>query len=124
MFSFFGKDCDNAMKWEDKTDTFTEGNTYLEICQVYDNAIEVSLFSAVDQPYEIYVSYGSMYGCVYADKQDVSQIREKIKHDLEKEYQMNKEPTEEFMNTFVEKYKLCMPMDVFVDTSGLFDMFE
>lgn len=117
------------MKWEDKTETFTEEqrhyrNTYLEICEVYDNAIEVSLFSAVDQPYEIYVSYGSMYGCVYADKQAVSQLREEIKCELEKEYQMNKEPKEEFMNTFVEKYKLCMPMDVFVDTSGLFDMFE
>lgn len=73
------------MKWENKTETFTEEqrhyrNTYLEICEVYDNTVEVNLFSAVDQLYEIYVSYGRMYGIVYAEKEEAYLLRERIKH--------------------------------------------
>ena len=117
------------MKWEDKTESFTEEqrhyrSTYLEICEVYDNAVEVSLFSVVDKPYEIYVSYGSMYGIVYADKQESGQIHEQIKEELEKEYQTHEEPTDEFINAFAEKYNLCMPMDMFFDASALFGIFE
>ena len=44
--------------WRNVTDTFSEerryySNTYLEICEVCDEAVEVSVFSAVDNPYEI-----------------------------------------------------------------------
>ena len=49
--------------WRNMTDTFSEerrhySNTYLEICEVYDEAVEVSIFSADNNQYEIYVSYG------------------------------------------------------------------
>ena len=48
--------------WKNVTNTFSEKrrhyrNTYLEICEVYDEAVEVSVFSSESQPYEIYVSY-------------------------------------------------------------------
>lgn len=41
------------LKWENKTDTFAEEqryykNTYLEICEVYDEFLEASIFSAMD----------------------------------------------------------------------------
>ena len=50
------------MKWKNVTDTFSEKQRYykekyLEIDEVYDDALEVSVFSAVDGPYEIYFSY-------------------------------------------------------------------
>lgn len=40
---------------------------------------------------------------------------DKIKNELETEYQKNKEPTDEFIDTFAEKYNLCLPNDIFCD---------
>ena len=62
-------------RWENVTNTFSEErrhylNTYLEKCEVYDGTVEVSIFSSESQPYEIYVSYGRMYGIIYSNAED------------------------------------------------------
>ncbi len=114
--------------WKNVTNTFSEKrrhymNTYLEICEVYDEAVEVSVFSSESQPYEIYVSYGRMYGIIYCNAEDAYTKLEEIKKVLEKEYKENKEPTDEFVETFAEKYQLELPQDIIFDTSALFDLF-
>ena len=43
--------------------------------------------------------------------------------DTYKEYKENKEPTAEFIETFVEKYQLELPQDIFFDASAIFDLF-
>lgn len=116
------------MMWKNVTDTFSEEsryykNTYMEICEVYDQTVEVSVFSSEEKPYEIYVSYGRMYGIVYSDKESAYEKFEQIKGDLEKECDKHKEPTGEFINIFAEKYDLCLPDDVLVDVSSLWDLF-
>lgn len=62
-------------QWVNVTHTFSESqrhykNTYLEICEVLDEIVEVSLFSSIDNLYEIYFSFGIMYGIVYAKKEE------------------------------------------------------
>lgn len=91
--------------------------------QDMNRAVEVSLFSAVGAPYELYLSYGRMYGIVYVEKENADIKREEIKKELEQEYQRCKEPTGEFINDFAEKYKLCLPNDASFDADDLFDMF-
>ena len=115
-------------QWVNVTDTFSESqrhykNTYLEICEVLDEIVEVSLFSSVDDPYEIYLSFGIMYGIVYADKENAYEKREQIKADLEKEYSKNKEPSSEFINSFVKKHDVCLPSDVFFDEDAWMEAF-
>ena len=49
-------------EWKNVTDTFSEeerhyNGKYLEIDEVYDDVVEVSVFSALDEPYEIYFTY-------------------------------------------------------------------
>lgn len=115
-------------KWRDVTNTFSEesryySNTYLEVCEVYDEAVEVSVFSAVDNPYEIYVSYGIMYGIIYCDKEEAYEKFEEIKHVLEEAYKKSKEPSNEFIEVFVETYNLCLPNDVLFNMPSLFEMF-
>lgn len=112
--------------WKNVTEFFSESqryykDCYLEIDEVYDECVEVSLFSSQRGLYEIYVSYGRMYGIIYAEAEDAEAKREEVKAVLEKEYQKHKEPTVEFINEFAEKYKLCMSSDLFFDESGLFD---
>lgn len=114
--------------WKNVTNTFSEKrrhyrNTYLEICEVYDEAVEVSVFSSESPPYEIYVSYGRMYGVIYSNAEDAYAKLEEIKKVLEKEYKENKEPTDEFIEAFAEKYQLELPQDIIFDTSALFDLF-
>ena len=51
------------MEWKNVTKHFTEeerqyNGKYLEIDEVYDDVVEVSLFSAKDDIYEIYISFG------------------------------------------------------------------
>lgn len=115
-------------KWENVTDTFSEekrhySNTYLEICEVYDEAVEISVFSAVNNPYKIYVSYGAMYGIIYCSREEAYKKFEEIKEVLEKDYEENKEPSNEFINTFAKTYGLCLPNDIFFDMSPLFELF-
>ena len=115
-------------QWVNVTNTFSESqrhykNTYLEICEVLDEVLEVSLFSAVDNPYEIYFSFGIMYGIVYSEKENAYEKREQMKLDLEEEYRKNKEPSSEFINSFVQKYDVCLPSDVLFDEDSLMDAF-
>ncbi len=114
--------------WKNVTDTFSEerrhySNTYLEICEVYDEAVEVSVFSAVNNPYEIYVSYGIMYGIIYCSQEEAYEKFEEIKSVLENDYEENKEPSNEFINAFIETYGGCLPNDVLFDVSSLFELF-
>lgn len=111
--------------WRNVTELFSESqrhykDCYLEIDEVYDECVEVSLFSSQKGLYEIYVSYGCMYGIIYAEAEEAEAKREEVKIVIEKEYQKHKEPTDKFINEFAEKYKLCMPSDILFDDSGLF----
>ena len=113
--------------WENVTNFFSEderhyNNTYMEINEVYDGLIEVSLFSSKEGPYEIYFSYGIFYGIIYVDGKKAVSKREDVKNELAQEYQNHKEPTSEFINSFCEKHKVCMPNDIFFDASDLFDL--
>lgn len=112
-------------KWEDVTKTFSEEkrhykDTYMEICEVYDGIVEVSLFSSENEPYEIYFSYGKFYGIIYAEAEEADAKREEVKTELAQEYQKRKEPTGKFINEFAEKHEVCLPNDIFFDTSELF----
>ncbi len=113
--------------WKDVTESFSEDqryykDTYLEICEVFDETIEVSLFSRDSGLYEIYVSYGDMIGIVYEKANKAYQKREEIKSLIENEYKVNKEPTDEFIQKFEDKYKIALPNDLFFDATNLFDL--
>lgn len=113
--------------WENVTDSFSEKDrhykdTYMEINEVYDEIVEVSLFSSDDGLYEIYFSYDKFYGIIYADAENAYSKREDVKNELAQEYQKHKEPTGEFINSFCEKHKVCMPSDILFDTSVLFGL--
>ena len=93
-------------QWVNVTDTFSESqrhykNTYLEI----------------------YFSFGIMYGIVYAEKENAYERREQMKADLEKEYCKNKEPSNEFIDSFAKKFDVCLPGDVLFDEDALMDAF-
>ena len=77
-------------KWEDVTEILSEDerhykHTYLEINEVYDGIVEVSLFSSEEGPYEIYFSYGIMYGIIYVDAGKPYSKSEEVKHVLARE---------------------------------------
>ncbi len=108
------------MKWKNVTDGFSESqrhykNTYLEVCYVFDEVLEVSLFSSEQDLYEIYVSYGIMVGIIYVEQNKALSLFEEVKEVLEKEYRINKKPTGEFIDSFCEKYQLDYPNDLFFD---------
>lgn len=73
------------------------------------------MFSAKEGLYEIYVSYGRMYGIVYADSEKAYMIRENIKEDLEKAYDYSTEPSSDYISWFARKYDLQLPMDTLFD---------
>lgn len=115
-------------QWEDVTSTFSEQqrhykNTYLEICEVLDEELEISLFSSADAPYEIYFSFGVMYGIVYVEKENAWERKEQMKTELEQEYYKNKEPSDEFISGFAKKYDVCLPKDVIFDEDNLMEAF-
>lgn len=83
----------------------------------------MSIFSAENQPYEIYVSYGRMYGIIYSDAENAYIQFEKIKKVLEGAYKENKEPSDKFIKNFAEEYHLELPNDIFFDDSSLFGLF-
>lgn len=112
-------------KWENVTDSFSEDerhykDLYLEIDEVYDEEIEVSLFSSQEGSYEIYISFGILYGIIYVEAEKADSKREEVKNDLSQEYQKHKQPRGEFINEFCEKHKVSLPNDIFFDTSELF----
>ncbi|HHW74987.1 MAG TPA: hypothetical protein GX744_07000 [Firmicutes bacterium] len=114
-------------EWENVTESFSEKkrhykNTYMEINEVYDGVVEVSLFSSEEGPYEIYFSYGIFYGIIYVDAEEAYSKREEVKKELAREYEIHKEPTAEFINAFGEKYKVCLPNDIFFNALPLFDL--
>lgn len=106
--------------WEDKISSFTEKerhykNKYLEICNVYDDKVEVNLYSS-DEEYEIYVNYGKMFGVSYAYEEEAYERFEMIKRDIEKEIEKSGlKPSDEFINEFCEKYQIAIPNDIFFD---------
>jgi hypothetical protein len=107
-------------KWVDVTNTFSEEqryykDLYLEINEVYDEVVEVSLFSCKDDLYEIYFSFGIMYGIIYAEASIAYEKREEVKKELEAEYNKHKEPTKDFINDFADRYEVCLPNDLFFD---------
>lgn len=113
-------------EWKNVTDTFSEKqrhyrNTYLEICEVMDDAIEISVFRAQEQS-EIYVSFGKMYGITYANNENVEQVYRQMKNELKEEYLKNKEPSDDFIDSFAKKYKLQIENSLF-DEEVLMEMF-
>ena len=55
------------LEWKDVTNSFTEPSRhwkgrYLELCEVAEGKIELSLFSSPHDSWEVYVNYGKMYG--------------------------------------------------------------
>ena len=110
-------------EWKNVTDSFSEEqrhykNTYMEICEVFDEAVEVSLFSSRTDPYEIYFSYGYMYGIIYVEKEDADAKREEIKKELQAEYGKSREPSDEFADSFTKKHHVCFPNDIVFDTDA------
>ena len=105
-------------EWKNVADTFSEeqryyNGKYLEIDEVYNDEVEVSVFSADDEPYEIYFSYDKYYGIVYAEKEKVYEIRDEMKRELQAEYDKSRKMSDEFIRKFTEKYDVCMPNDIY-----------
>jgi hypothetical protein len=104
--------------WNSVTGTFSDNqrrykNMYLETCEVYDEILEVSLFSSIVDSYEIYFSYGIFYGIIYVEKENAVEKYETVKNELELEYRQHKNPTAIFINEFAEKNKVNLPNDIF-----------
>ena len=62
---------------------------------------------------ERYYKSAFWYGIIYSNAEDAYVKLKEIKKVLEKENKENKEPTAEFVKTFVEKYQLELPQDIF-----------
>lgn len=108
------------MEWKDVTECFSESqrhykDTYLEQDEVYDDELELSIFSSEVSDYEIYFNYGRFYGIVYAKAEDAYSVRDNIKKELEEAYKKEKEPSSEFINQFSAKYNVQLPMDIYFD---------
>lgn len=56
------------------------------------------------------------------DAKEADAKREEVKKELAQEYEKHKEPTDEFINLFCEKYQVSLPNDILFDTSDLFDL--
>ena len=112
---------DNLMsEWIDVTSSFEEEdryykNLYMEINEVFDGVVELSLFTCEDGLFEIYFSYDRFYGIIYADASEAHEKRNEIKKVLETEYRKNKEPTSSFINDFAAKYDVQLPNDIYFD---------
>lgn len=116
------------MEWKNVTEHFTEeerhyNGKYLEIDEVYDDVVEVSLFSSNDDIYEIYISFDIMCGIIYTEKENAHDLRDEIKEVLAKEYRTNREPTDKFIEKFSNKYEISIPNDLFFDAKNLFNLF-
>lgn len=46
-----------------------------------------------------------------------------MKADLEQEYYKNKEPSDEFIDSFARKYDICLPDDILFDEDTLMEAF-
>ena len=106
--------------WKNVTGTFSDKqrrykNMFLETCEVFDEILEVSLFSSIDSLHEIYFSYGEFYGIIYVEKENAVEKYETVKNELGLEYRQHKDPTTTFINEFAEKNSVCLPGDIFFD---------
>ena len=104
--------------WNNVTETFSDRqrhykNMYLETCEVFDEILEVSLFSSIVDSYEIYFSYGIFYGIIYVEKENAVEKYETVKNELKLEYSQHKDPTTTFINEFAAKYRVRLPDDIF-----------
>ena len=105
-------------QWVDVTNSFSEKerhfkNLYMEMNKVYDDVIELSLFSCLEGPFEIYFSYDIFYGIIYVEAITAHEKYNEIKKELEIEYNKNKQPTSAFINDFTAKYNVQLPLDIF-----------
>jgi len=108
--------------WVDVTQFFTEEerhykDLYMEINEVYDDLIEVSLFSSEEDLYEIYFSFERMHGIIYVEAEGAYSKREEIKNELVCEYLKNEKPSSAFVNEFCEKHEVALPNNLFFDAS-------
>lgn len=99
--------------WRDVTRTFSEDrrhykDTYLEIDEVYNDEVEVSLFSRQEGPYEIYLSYGCLHGIIYVGADEADAKREEVKKEIAQEYEKHREPTDMFIDSFCKKHKVSL----------------
>ena len=127
--------------WHNVLEKFSEGqryyrNLYLIKDEVYGKdldhvELEISIFEpvdvTVDDTYEIYFnlinSDPTFYGIVYAKENDFMQRHAKLKEELQKRVDSNKTVKNdgkyklegEFINSFVKKHEVKMPMDMFFD---------
>lgn len=107
------------IKWEDKTNEFSDeermyNDKYLEICNVYEEQVEVNLYSCDNGDFEIYVNYGIMFGISRTENKDGYLIFNQIKDDIAGEIAKNGfEPSPEFIDEFCEKYDITIPNDIF-----------
>ena len=106
--------------WNNVTETFSDKqrhykDMFLETCEVFDEILEVSLFSSTVDSYEIYFSYGIFYGIIYVEEENAAEKYETVKNELELEYRKRKNPTTAFINEFAEKYGVSLPNDIFFD---------
>lgn len=98
------------LEWVDVTNHFSEENRhwkgrYLEVDEVANDEIECSLFSCENDDWEIYFDYGIMYGVCYASADKAREKRSQMMRDIEEEYDRHKmDPSDEFMQSFDEKY--------------------
>lgn len=97
--------------WVDVTQNFSETqryyrDSYLEIDEVLDDTIEVSLFSKPTGLYEIYVRFEIMTGIICVSKEQAYILRDEIKEILKKEYGKERKLTDAFMKEFCKKYDM------------------
>ena len=118
---------DKNLKWKDVTKTFEEErryyrNTYLKKCEILPDGIEVSKFIALsdNDKDEIYVNFGILNGVTYVPKYEIDARYRQIKREIKAEYIKNKKPSEDFVNSFAQKYKL----DIFNSVFNCDDMFK
>jgi hypothetical protein len=112
--------------WINVTENFSEEerhykDTYLEISEVYDDKVEVSLFSSKDDMNEIYFSYGIMIGIIYVKEDEMEAKREEVKSELLEEYLKGEELSDEFIRAFTKKHNVQLPSDILFDMN-LFDL--
>ena len=80
----------------------------MEINEVYDDLIEVSLFSSEEDLYEIYFSFEIMFGIIYVEAEEAYLKREEIKKELLGEYLKNEKPSDEIINEFCERHEVAI----------------
>lgn len=105
--------------WEDVIDNFSEeqrhyNGKYLEISEVYDNSVEIQLYSHPYKDFEIYLNYGKMFGVIFISKEIAYERYQEVKNELEKEILKNGiKPSNIFINEFCKKYDVTIPNDIF-----------